>query len=290
MTKKIFHPLDNVQGWAIILFFLINTNISRGQELIPQIKDIQLGDQTVQLKIFMQPGKEITYVHVHENETASLEAGLLMLKKYGGKLITLSHSTDGTKNRNVTFTYQKTTYRFDPNRIYTSDNKVLFSSIQKIKGKGKVDDQILSMVKNLADRIWEACKDDNFILAIHNNKNTPASFKIRWLFWKHIEPESFSIKSYIKSHYQSSDSNKSCAEIYINPAINNSEFFIVTQKSDFDMLVKKKYSVVLQNDQPLDDGSMSVFASGSGKRYVNSEAKMGNVEDQLKMLELLLND
>jgi hypothetical protein len=278
-----------MKKWSVIVcFIIINYIPSFAQELKPIIKSIPLGDQSVALKIYTKPGKDVVYAHVHENEVAALDAGLKMLEKYGGKLVTLAHSTAGSKNRNVTFTYRKTKYRFDPNRIYTNDRSVLANSISVIKGKGKVDDTIINMVSQLAELIWAELKDENFILAIHNNKNTPAEYKTRWLFWKHIEPESFSIKSYIKSHDQSSDSNLSCSDIYINPEVNNSEFFIVTQRDDFNLLTQKRYTVVLQNAQPIDDGSMSVYASALGKRYINSEAKMGRVDEQVKMLELLV--
>ncbi len=272
----------------VILFVSIQLNEANGRQNTDIKKMILLGKDTVYLRIYSKPGKNIVYAHVHENETASLEAGLKMIEKYGGKLVTLEHSFDGTKNRNVRFTYRKTRYQFDPNRIYTADDKVLKASITVVEGTGKVDYVILKMVKRLAKQIWTELKDYPLIIALHNNKNTPAECTNMWFFWNRLEPESYNITSYIKKNDQSSDSNKSCAEIYINPAVNNSEFFIVTQKADFDMFVRKKYSVVLQNANPVDDGSMSVFATGFGKRYINSEAKQGRVVEQEAMLELLL--
>lgn len=276
--------------YMFILFLLSCSLTMTAQDITQKVIQIPLGDQYVALKIYSKPGKNLVYAHVHENEVAALEAGLAMVQKYGGKLITLSHSKDGSKNRNVTFTHNKSTYRFDPNRIYTQNLSILASSISVVKGKGKVDHTIIDMVNNLATHIWSELKHESVIVAIHNNKNTPAEFKIKWLFWKHVEPESFSIKSYIKSHDDSSDSNQSCSDIYINPKINNSEFFIVTQKDDFDMLLSKKYTVVLQNANPVDDGSMSVFAATQNKRYINAEAKMGRVSEQIGMLELLMQE
>lgn len=272
----------------VILFVSIQLNEANSRQNTDIKKMILLGKDTVYLRIYSKPGKNIVYAHVHENETASLEAGLKMIEKYGGKLVTLEHSFDGTKNRNVRFTYRKTKYQFDPNRIYTADDKILKASITVVEGTGKVDYVILKMVKRLAKQIWTELKDYPLIIALHNNKNTPAECTNMWFFWNRLEPESYNITSYVKKNDQSSDSNKSCAEIYINPAINNSEFFIVTQKADFDMFVRKKYSVVLQNANPVDDGSMSVFATGFGKRYINSEAKQGRVVEQEAMLELLL--
>lgn len=288
--KSKMHKLGKLKYWLIMLLLCYCSVHTIAQNLIPDVKNIKLGDQTVQLMIYNKPGMDITYIHVHENEEASLAAGLSMLDKHGGKLITLAHSTDGSRNRNKTFTYQKTVYKFDPNRIYTSDKNVLKNSIIVEKGRGQVDDIVIKMVSDLSKAIWDEVDDKSFILALHNNKNTPASFKIKWLFWKDVEPESYSIKSYIKSHDQSSDSNKSCSDIYINPSINNSEFFIVTKKDDFESLVRKRYTVVLQNESPVDDGSMSVFASKFGKRYINAEAKMGRSDVQIKMLETLLAD
>jgi len=272
----------------IILFSSILQNEINCRQIDEIKKSIILGKDTVYLRIFTKPGKNIVYAHVHENETASLEAGLKMIEKYGGKLVTLEHSSDSTKNRNVRFTYRNTTYQFDPNRIYTKDDNVLMTSIIIIEGSRKVDKIILKIVKKLAKQIWSELVDYPLIIALHNNKNTPAECTNMWFFWSRLEPESYNITSYVKKYDQTSDSNKSCAEIYINPDVNNSEFFIVTQKTDFEMFVRKKYSAVLQNANPVDDGSMSVFATGFGKRYINAEAKQGRVIEQEAMLELLL--
>jgi hypothetical protein len=272
---------------SFLLFALaIITNISWAQGLDTLIKTIRLGDDTVYLKIYSKPGKNVVYAHVHENEEASLEAGMEVLKKYGGKLFTLSHSVDST-NRNVTFEYNKTTYQFDPNRIYTTNDTVLQKNIKIISGDGKVDTKVKKDVRNLANIIWSETKGAKLIVALHNNKNTPATFKTLWFFINNFEPESYNITSYVKKSEFASDSNKSCDEIYINPRLNNSEFFIVTEKRDFDLFLQKKYSVVLQNAEPIDDGSMSVFAVKNKRRYINSEAKMGKIIEQTEMLELL---
>lgn len=273
---------------VIIILSSSSFHFAFSQELKERTKSVRLGDQTVYLKIFEKPGKDIVFAHVHENEVAALEAGKQILAKHGGRLVTLMHSSDGTKNRNVTFTHAKTTYQFDPNRIYSVDDKVLFKTIRIIKGNGKVDQNVIDIIKNLATQIWGEMHDLPYIVAIHNNKNTPAEVKTKWLFLHRLEPESYSVNSYIKSFDQSGESNKSCSDIYINPMVNNSEFFIVTERNDFKMLSEKRYTVVLQNDNPVDDGSMSVYAYRKGKRYVNAEAKMGRVKEQIEMLEILL--
>lgn len=271
-------------GFAVLFGFQLYAQIIQ-----TSVKQVFLGDKKVTIKVITKEGHNLVYAHVHENETAALDAGIAMIEKYGGKLVTLEHSADGSKNRNISFRMNGTEYMIDPNRMYTPNDNILASNIKIIKGKGKVDAQVIGAVKSLANQVWDEIKYKDIIIAIHNNKNTPAEYKRKWLFWTHYEPESFSIKSYIKSHDQSSDSNQSCSDIYINPAINNSEFYIVTQRPDFEILLRNKYTVVLQNGNPVDDGSMSVYAARYQKRYFNAEAKMGRVKEQKEMLEILLN-
>ena len=279
--------LRSSRGGFILLFSIMIVPVI-AQDIKVNSKTIKLGNDTVQLKIYKKRGNDMVFVHVHENETAAFEAGKDILNIYGGTLVTLVHSYDGTKNRNVTFSSGNTIYQFDPNRIYSINSDVLYKTIRVVKGNGKVDESIIKMVKNLADQIWKELQDYPLITAIHNNKNTPSKVKTKWLFWHSLEDESYSINSYIKSFDQSGESNRSCSDIYINPGINNSEFFIVTEKNDFQMLAQKRYNVVLQNTEPIDDGSMSVFAQKKGIRYINAEAKMGRIKEQVQMLELLL--
>jgi hypothetical protein len=251
------------------------------------VKTVRLGDDSVHLKVFSTPGLQRVYAHVHENEEAALAAGKRILAETGGKLITLRHSFAGPTNRNIRFNYRQTQYEFDPNRIYTANDSVLESGIRVVKGRGKVNQEVKGLVRNLADTIWSELRNFPLIVAIHNNKNTPPAVKNLWFFWCQSIAESFNVTSYVMRSDFASDSNKSCEDIYINPRINNSEFFIVTQRNDFIDFFQKRYNVVLQNPTPVDDGSMSVFATQHGIRYINSEAKMGRMEEQLAMLRLV---
>ena len=64
--------------------------------------------------------------------------------------------------------------------------------------------------------------------------------------------------------------------------------FVGFHSQEIEVGAQASIDVVLQNANPVDDGSMSVFAMGFGKRYINSEAKHGRVIEQEAMLELLL--
>jgi len=248
----------------------------------------QLGEDTLYIVTFSsQENQMYKFVHVHENETTALEAGKKFIGKYGGRLVTISHSKNGEVNRNVTFKYKKSTYQFDPNRIYTQDKNVLKKSISKVSGWTGVNDEVINMVQKFAMTVWQQVNDAELIIALHNNKNEPAMVKRRWLFFNSYTPESYNITSYMKKFDEENSTTLSCSDIYVNPNINNSEFFIVTHAKDFTYFVEKRWNVVLQNQNPVDDGSMSVYAAKMQKRYINAEAKLGRFEEQWNMLQNL---
>ncbi len=273
-------------GVMIGFFFCVNSLF--GQSAAMSKKWYQLGDDGVAVVTYLKQGKSHVFVHVHENEVTSLAVGLKMLENHGGKLLTLEHTKGSDKLRNVTFSYQKRQYVFDPNRIFTNDLSVLMENIKPVKGKGEVPVEVREIVRGLADYIWEQIRGYELIIALHNNKNEPASCKRHWLFWNKCTPDSYSILSYAKAFGQSSDSNQSCEAIYINPSFNNSDFFIVTQQKDFSLLAGYGCSVVLQSNNPVEDGSLSVFAMKHKRRYINSEAKHGNFNEQESLLEVLM--
>lgn len=245
---------------------------------------IQLGSDIVYLKIWDgNPLSKTAFVHVHENEEASLAAALQINDSGQDKIVSLSHSPKGSTNRYVSFRYNNKMYKFDPNRIYTKNDQLLINHISA-NSPQKADSAVMQEVRRLANVIWSEVADYDFIIALHNNKNEAPSIRRRWFKIDQLVNESYSIVSYVKRCDHSSESNQSCEEIYINPDMNNSEFFIVTEKDDFDALSKMKQTVVLQNADPVDDGSMSVWAEKHNKRYVNAEAKQGRVEEQKMML------
>lgn len=258
-----------------------------GQVVQLKEKVVRIGEDSVVIQKYRAGSDSTSYcfIHVHENETASLEAGFRMLLKYGGMLVTIRHSEPGMVNRNIQFKIQNEVFEFDPNRIFTKDtavlNKTLFSKTNNVVTR----DSALNAVQHLADAIVEELKDHAAWVALHNNKNTPAKWA---LIGKEVEveAESYSIVSYIKKFDEASESSLSASDLYINPAINNSEFFIATNRHDFEALSKRRYSVVLQNDKPVDDGSLSVYAITLNKRYINAEAKHGKVDEQFQMLEI----
>jgi hypothetical protein len=258
-------------------------------QINPIVKPFLLGNDKVNVLIYEKDYTlgNLLFVHVHENETASVSAGIQYIKKNGGKLVTLQHSFDGSVNRLVKFTYKSKEYEFDPNRIFSKDINVLRKTLKSNEKNADNYKEALELVNSFANFIWTELKESNFIVSLHNNKNECASCVRKGWFGRKLIDESYNITSYVQKCDVKSESNQSCEDIYINPSINNSEFFIVTQRRDFDYFLSKRYNVVLQNQHPVDDGSMSVFAVLNKVRYINAEAKHGRVSEQAAMLELV---
>lgn len=273
---------------TLIVFMAVAQSLN-AQEIDVVNKVVKLGQDSVVLQFFKVGAKapEYCFVHLHENETASLEAGFRMLLKHGGILLTLRHSPQGSLNRNITFQIDGSKFEVDPNRIFTGDDNVLMQNIKHNNANTSSREKALQAVKILSRAIWSEVKNYETLVALHNNKNHPAACERKGWFGRRWVPESYNITSYVMKNELASESSVSASAVYINPGINNSDFFIVTKAGDFEALQKAKMSVVLQNENPLDDGSMSVFAYSQNKRYFNSEARMGKVDFQFNMLETL---
>lgn len=252
-------------------------------------KVVKMGLDSVIVQMFtsQKRSNEYCFVHVHENEVASLEAGFRMLLKYGGSLITLRHSAPGQVNRNITFQLDGARFEFDPNRIFTANDTLLAANISHQKVSATSVMKAVNAVRQLSATIWNEVRGFQTIVALHNNKNHPASCERKGWFGRQLVRESYNLTSYVLKNDEPSESSLSARAIFVNPSINNSDFFIVTQSKDFSALQNIGMNVVLQNDNPVDDGSMSVYALSHQKRYINAEAKMGRVEYQFTMLEAL---
>ena len=214
---------------------------------------VDLGDSKVIIEV-LSNGPGNNYVHVHSNETTALKAAKEVLEKQGGTLLTLIHKG----GRNISFRFNKRRYTFDPNRIYTP------LGIKKtLRRFSRYDKSAAGQVANFAHKIVELLPSSGLIVAVHNNRN-------------------YSMRNYYKGASMESDAKA----VYKNPQQYYRNFFLVTRANDYERLKELKYNVVLQdNDNAEDDGSLSIYFAD--RHYINVEAGYNQLQQQIKMLELI---
>jgi hypothetical protein len=206
---------------------------------------------TTPVIILYQKGSGKTFVHLHQNEKTALKAAQAVLKKEGGSLITLVHPG----KRNIVFRYKRRRYEFDPNRIFSD------SGIKKtLKQFGPYNLEAHAQVNKLASKLKQLLPKDK-VIAVHNNA-------------------SFSFKDYLPGHGLASNAKA----LYRNPKMNYRNFYLVTQHNDFERLKAKGLNGILQKPSVEDDGSLSVLLSKNN--YINVEAGYGQLNEQVKMLQL----
>jgi hypothetical protein len=213
-----------------------------------------IGDRNVEVAVYKKPGK-LTFVNLHDNENTSVDAAIVVIDSLGGTLIQLQH----TGERNIEFKLNKSKYVVDPNRIFTDVGAK--ASLQKL---GPYSEEALKTIRTFADRIVDSLSVD-VIYTLHNNGEA-----------------GYSAKSYLNEY------KTDAADVYLNPARDEDDFFFVTERSFFDQLKNKGYNVVLQNNETVtDDGSLSVLAGQRGIPYINIEAQHGHLKEQVEMLLVL---
>ena len=150
----------------------------------------------------------------------------------------------------------------DPNRIFSSEGSK--ANIQKYnrkwsRAKKAETLEIINQDRGpFLDKILP--KNGGLLIALHNN-----------------------YKGYnIKKEIRNSDA------VSIKKNQNPRDFFICTNRTDYEVLAKSPFNVVLQEKMPKkDDGSLSWAAMRHGVRYVNIETRLGWLSQQKKMLSFI---
>ena len=148
----------------------------------------------------------------------------------------------------------------DPNRIFSSEgakkNLHKYNPRWTNKKKSSVLDAMDKERENFLNTIFPS--DGELLIALHNN------FKGYNVYQEVSKSDTVSIKK-----------NQ-----------NPRDFYLCTNRKDFEILSKSPYNVVLQESFPEDDdGSLSWAALKWGVRYVNIEVRLGWLSIQKKMLK-----
>jgi len=202
----------------------------------------------------------LTIFNMHDDEDTAVDASLKVIRQNGGRLVELSHSGE----RLVSFNLGNETFRFDPNRIFTSEG--LKATLERY---GRYTRPAFDQVASFASALLEDYRlmEGELIITAHNNGAS-----------------SYSASSYLPGAQYENDAGK----VYIEEGSDPDDFFFVTVESAFEDLKGAGFNVVLQDNRTVsDDGSLSVLAGRRGIPYINCEAEHGHLEEQVDMLEFL---
>ena len=108
-------------------------------------------------------------------------------------------------------------------------------------------------------------------------------------FLNTIFPENGEVLIALHNNFKGYNVNQELAKsdtVSIKKDQNPRDFFLCTNRNDFEILSKSPYNVVLQESYPTkDDGSLSWAAVKWGVRYVNIETRLGWLSMQKRMLK-----
>jgi hypothetical protein len=217
----------------------------------------QLGDRQIHAVVHQIQRAIPTMLNVHEDETTSVAAGKASIEERGGRLIELAHSG----GRLVTFGLAGETFTFDPNRIF-SDTGIT----ETLKKHSSYSTAAHAEIKAFVDAYLRhfALDQEPVIIALHNTLDGI-----------------FSIESFLPKDWL----GHNAASVHISKQRNKFDFFYVTENEHFDFLKQRNFNVVLQdNANVMDDGSLSVHFARKGIPYINVEAEMTHLEEQMEML------
>ena len=248
MNRFLLEKKNNLFFCSVILLIISSINLSGNNE-INNFLDIA----GVKFEILKNGESNRRYIWIHGDEKTSE----LLIRKY-------LMENDGTAylinsaEREVLING----YIIDPNRIFTNDG-VKKSLIKLNKNISKLDiNKTIELINNDRDSFFESISppEGGLLIALHNN--------IREYSIDNEIPLSTAVSLKNMDH----------------PDHHN--FFICTNREDYNLLKESPFNVVLQDKQiENDDGSLSWYASRKNIRFINIETRLGYLSTQSKMLK-----
>lgn len=220
----------------------------------------KIGDDQIQAVVHQKRSAFPTMINVHDDENTAVEAGRKNIENHGGRLIELVHSGE----RLITFSLNGQKYAFDPNRMF-SDAGIAAT----LKKRSTYSEAAHAAIKSFAREYLQhfALDKEPVIIALHNTADGI-----------------FSVESFTPKGKFGSDA----AAAHISPRRSKFDFFYVTEKKFYDYLKDRDFNVVLQdNAHVTEDGSLSVYLARKGIPYINVEAEINHLANQIEMLEVV---
>lgn len=221
---------------------------------------LQVGETAVDVVVYEAEGQGLTFVNLHDDENTSVEAALRIVRKRGGRVLELRHSS----GRNVAFVLQDSTYVFDPNRIFTDAG--IAATLQAL---GPYSEEAHAAVRTFAEALLALYRLDDLAVVVALHNNTEARY---------------SAQRYTEGEVYEDDAEA----VFIEGGSDPDDFFFVTDREFFMAMRQAGHNVVLQdNAGATDDGSLSVYCGRRDIAYVNVEAQHEHRNEQVRMLEWL---
>ena len=205
---------------------------------------------TIEFKVVKKGNSDRKFIWLHGDEQTAKMALEHHINKYGGTAFFIMNNL-----RDVEFHGGL----IDPNRI--------FSSYGAKRNIHKYNPH------------WPAIKKQQ----LHDGLN-----KDRSSFLKAIFPNNGGLLIALHNNYKGYNVHEEVAisdSISIKKDQNPRDFYLCTNREDFELLAKSPFNVVLQENSPKkDNGSLSWAAIDNNVRYINIETRLGWLSMQKRML------
>ena len=203
---------------------------------------------------------DMVFISLHDDETTSVDAAKRILQEYGGLLIEIENKAQ----RNIRFKLGRHFFTVDPNTIFSKEG--IKKSLQQL---GRTSGKAVNEVEKLGQRIIRLIPEKTTcIISLHNNT-----------------PDLFSVMEYAARNKRSVDSKK----VYVNPEQDLDDFFLTTDNNLYKKLADKGFNTILQdNKNCTEDGSLSVYCGKKNIRYINCETEHGKAEQYYEMMKTLV--
>lgn len=222
---------------------------------------IQLGDSTITLvEENINATNKILFINVHENEMTSVDAMRAYDVNNQYHFVYLKHNG----SRRIGFNHCDEIYTVDPNRIFTNVGIVSTLAQDSIFHNHRAE----KLSKILAKEILKYVYASSWIVSLHNNT-----------------PDNYSIMSYLPDSSEALNTK----EVYINNKMDPDDFIYTTDLSLFSKLKYLQINVILQdNENCVDDGSLSIYCGKRNIPYANVEAEDGHLTEQIFLISELI--
>jgi hypothetical protein len=218
----------------------------------------RLGDRLLTInKQVTDDTQPYMFISLHNNENAVAETARNFILSEGGSLLELLNDN----RRNIDFTLFDKELSVDPNNIFTPKGRNQDLSVNK-----KTDMIISHQLNGFAQFIIGELPYEKVIVSVHSN-----------------DAGDYTINAFSKN----GEHERDAWMMFRNPALDENDFFVTTDKDLYNQLKERNLNVVLQSIRSKDDGSLAVFCGRTHRGYIGIETRKGHNEEQERMVRIV---